>query len=241
MQKAHLLLIVPLLVFSSCIIGAESNRITGSGLLETRTVDVSNFTGVSMSIPGDLTLIQGSEESLRISAQADLYPFINIFVRDGRLRIETNDDVSLDPTQPITITIGVQNLDLLQFAGTGTVRMDTLNTIDFNLDLTGSGEMQFAAFSAETLDLSLTGSGNLDFSGTVIAQNIAITGSGDLEARNLESQDADVSISGSGSAVINVTEALTANISGSGNIRYRGTPTVEAAVTGSGSVEPLGE
>lgn len=239
MQTSRLLFILPFFVFSGCIIGAESNQITGSGPLETRTIDVSDFTGVEMNIAGDLVLMQGNEESLSISAQSNLYPFINIFVRDGRLRIETNDDISLDPTQPIAITVGVQNLDLLRFAGSGTVSMDSLNTVDFKLDLTGSGDMQFDALTAETLNLSLTGSGNLNFSGTVIEQEVSMTSSGNLEARDLESQKADIAISGSGSATVNVTDELVASISGSGKIRYRGTPTVDASITGSGSVEPL--
>ncbi len=228
-------------LFSGCIIGADSNKITGEGPLETRIIEVTDFSGIEMSIPGDLVITQGNVEGMSISAQSNLYPFINIFVRGERLRIETNDDVSLDPTEPIAVLVDVRTLELLRFAGSGNVDMDSLTTTAFTIDLTGSADMQFDQLTTETFELSLAGSGTLNFAGTAIDQVVSIAGSGDMDGRNFESQTADVSISGSGSAIVNVSDALNASIAGSGSIRYWGNPTVESSVTGSGSIAPLGE
>ncbi|MFK7847576.1 MAG: head GIN domain-containing protein [Rhodothermales bacterium] len=238
-------LILTSLVLNGCIITADPDnidKIQGSGLLETRTIDVSDFSKISTVLPGSLVISQGIEESLELSAQANLFPYIEIFVDDdGLLHIETEEDVNLEPTRPISILLTVKSINELNFAGDGLVQIDTLATTQLEVTLAGSGDIEINQLTAVLLDISLAGSGDMLLAGTVDEQNIMLAGSGDIEARELISSKAEIEIAGSGSANVNVSEELTALIVGSGSVRYLGNPTVETTIVGSGTVGPLGE
>lgn len=228
---------------SGCIINADDldiDRIQGSGLLETESIAVEDFSRVSMAIPGELYITQGDEESLTLSAQANLIPFINVFVEDNRLHIETDEDIQIQPTRTIVIELSVIQLRDLVFAGDGLVKVDTLASTNFSTTLAGSGDIEVDQLSAVLLNTTLAGSGDMFFAGTIEEQRINLAGSGDIEARELESQITDIEIAGSGSATVNVTDELKASIVGSGSVRYLGNPTVETTIVGSGTVSPLG-
>ncbi len=231
------------ILFSGCIINVNPDNtetIRGSGSLVPQTVDINDFSKVSMAIPGELTISQGSEESLTITAQANLLPHIDIYVDEGRLRIETDDDVNIDPTRTIQIQLSVVNLNELIFAGSGLVMVDSLVTTSMAVTLAGSGDIEFSDLTSVELQTTLAGSGDMLFIGTVDEQNIVLAGSGDIEARDLESKTADIEIAGSGSATLNVSDDLRVSIVGSGSVRYLGNPTVETTIVGSGTVSPLG-
>lgn len=244
LNALHMLL--PLLVagmfFSGCIINIDpddNDTIRGSGLLEDETINVSDFSAVSMAIPGELYITQGAEESLVIAAQGNLLPYIDIFVEEGRLYIETRDNINIQPTRPIDIQLSVKSLDDLVFAGTGFVHVDSLATTRFNLTLAGSGDVTVKQLTAVFLETTLAGSGDIQLIGTIDAHEINLAGSGDIEARELESDEVDIEIAGSGTAYLNVSESLRATIVGSGSVLYLGNPVVETTVVGSGTVGPL--
>lgn len=234
------LFFIAAMLLNGCIVGVNSDSIKGTGELQSSNIDVSDFANVLMAIPGELTITQGDEESLRLSAQTNLLPYIKINVVNNRLRIETDDNISLDPTRTITIQLVVKSLDELDFAGSGLVEINTLSTTNLSVDFAGSGDVEINELSAMNLDVDFAGSGDLFLSGVVDEQNIDIAGSGDIEARDLMSQKADIEISGSGSAVLNVKDELKATINGSGSVRYIGNPVVDTEISGSGNVSALG-
>ncbi len=228
--------------FSGCIINIDPDNdesIRGSGLLETESVNVSGFTEVVMAIPAELYISQGLEESFVISAQANLLPYIDIFVEEGRLHIETPDDINIQPTRTIDIQLSVQAMDELVFAGTGLVSVDSLATTNLNVTLAGSGDMDINNLTCVLLQTTLAGSGDIHYSGIAEVHEINLAGSGDIEARDLASEELDIEIAGSGDANVNVSESLRATIVGSGSVRYLGNPTVETTIVGSGTVGPL--
>ena len=230
------------LLASGCIITAEPDNfddIRGSGILEIETIEVSDFSGVSMAIPGELFITQGEEESLSIAAQANLFPYIDIFVEDGLLRIETPEDINIQPTRTIEIQLSVKSIDEIIFAGTGLVSADSLVTTNLAVTLAGNGDILINQLTTVQLETSLAGSGDLTYSGIVEDQDIVLAGSGDIEARELESKTVSIEIAGSGSATLNVSDELTALIVGSGSVRYLGSPTVETTIVGSGTVGAL--
>jgi len=229
-------------ILSSCIITSDPDgpeNIQGSGLLETQTIEVIDFSRVSMSIPGELVIKQGLEESLVLSAQANLLPYIKVFVDEDQLRIETPERTNLEPTRTILVELTVKSMKELTFAGDGLVEIDTLATTSLSVTLTGSGDIEINQLSSVLLDATLAGSGDMLFSGVVDEQNIVLAGSGNIEARELESNKADIEIAGSGAATINVRDELRASIVGSGSVRYLGNPVVDVTIVGSGTVTPL--
>ena len=93
-----------------------------------------------------------------------------------------------------------------------------------------------AGLDADSFKVSLSGMGNITVSGTVRNQDVSVSGMGSYRAGDLSSRTAVVSVIGAGSAVVRVSERLTANVNGPGTIEYIGNPEVDASVSGTGSV-----
>ena len=86
-------LLLSLIVIFPLVLGAcDTLRvIEGSGDVVTETRAVSGFDRVILGGIGELTLIQGEEESLEIEAEDNILPQITTEVRDGTLTISFDD------------------------------------------------------------------------------------------------------------------------------------------------------
>ena len=239
-RSIPLLLLCSSLLSSGCLIDFDSSddRINGSGPLSIEEFDVQDFSRISISIPGNVVITQGDTESLSMEAQSNLFPYLEVGILGDRLRIETADDVQLSPSRDITIEISLINLNEINFAGEGVIRIDTLETSSFSINFAGSGDVEINQLTTALFELILAGSGDIFVAGTTDEQDLTIAGEGTIESRSLESRDTRVNITGSGSAFLNVTETLQVNITGEGTVRYLGTPAVESSILGEGSVEP---
>jgi len=234
--------------------------IKGSGNVRTETHEVQNFTSVSFASIGELTIVQGEEEGLRIEAEDNLLPYFETEVHNGELVIRQSIHTLLRPTQPVRFFLQVKSLEELTVTGSGSATSEQLRAEEFTLRLTGSGDVTLGRIEAETcrtrlsgsgdihiatlnateLETHLTGSGNMSIAGTVGAQQLKLSGSSNYLANDLQSNRAILHLTGSGSAHIQVAEQLDARLTGSGSIIYSGTPAVHSVVTGSGHVSTRG-
>ncbi len=262
MNLKNLLATIPLLgvlALAGCSFDLGWNTVTGDGHIVSQTRAVSQFNEVSVSGSGELTVSQGSEESLVIETDENLLPLIKSEVSDGHLRIGPKD-VNLRPTKGLRYQLKLKNLNALGISGSANAALGPIKTEDLALHISGSGKIQFpqlaakqlsahisgsgriqaAQLEANQLSVHISGSGGTDMAGQVERQEVHISGSGSHRASELKCSQADTQISGSGHATLLVKDALTASISGSGEIEYYGSPQVNSHVSGSGHVHSLG-
>jgi hypothetical protein len=254
-------LILAILVLSACSIG-DGRTVRGSGKVVEETRAVSGVTGVDLATLGNLTIEVGDTESLRIEAEDNLMAYLETEVRNGRLSIETQDNVNLRNTRPINYYLTVTGLDTIEISSSGDIQAPDLEAERFSINISSSGDLEMGDLEADsltvrisssgdvtmglldanTLEVDISSSGNLDIrGGQVKTQDITISSSGNYTAQDLASDEAVVRLSSSGSATIWVQDYLRANLSSSGDLRYRGNPTVDATTTSSGDVTQIGE
>jgi hypothetical protein len=240
---------------------SSANTVKGSGKIVTQTVDVSNFSSVSLENSGDVYIEQGDTESLTIEADDNILPLLETKVRGSELVLTTRPNQGIDPSRKIIYRIAVKDLTGLSLQGSGTffvspiksdamqisingsgdVRVDDLATGKLSMNLNGSGNINIDKLSATSADASINGSGDIKLAGQAPTQKISFHGSGNYLAGDLQSASADINIPGSADVTVWVTDKLTANINGSGTIRYYGKPTVDQSGNGSGKLISLGE
>lgn len=232
------------LLLASCSVLNEfieaGQPIRGSGEMREETRNVRGFTGVEMATVGTIYLVQGDREELRVEAEENLLPHLHTRVESRVLRIDTPDNVTLRPTQPIRLYLTVRELDRALVSGSGSLEAENLRARRLAATISGSGNLNLTGLTADALTSAVSGSGGLIAAGRVTTTDLNISGSGSVEARELESARASVNISGSGSATLRVRERLDATISGSGSVRYYGNPRVSQNATGSGRVVRAG-
>ena len=189
--------------------------ITGSGQTLTQQREVSGFTGVALSVPGRLEIVQGAAEGVTLTADDNVVPEIETVV-DVRLRKGTN----VRTRTRISITVKARAIQSIAVAGSGDVIAPSLDSPELKVHVAGSGDVQLGG-RAGTLE-------------------VRIAGSGDVDAGRFDTQHARVSVAGSGDATVWARKSLEVRVSGSGDVRYFGDPDVRQKIAGSGSVRRKG-
>ena len=177
---------------------------------------MSGFDQVELNGIGNLSIQQGSTESLTVEAEEDVLPKIRTEVNNNRLILGPKPGTSINTTEPINYKLTVEDLNALK--------------------ISGSGDVEVEGISTDELAVTIGGTGDVQISGTADSQEIDVSGSGDYRAQNLESKQVKIEVEGSGSAIVNASNELDAEVSGSGSVEYVGDPTISKDVSGAGEV-----
>jgi hypothetical protein len=218
--------------------------IPGSGKITAETLEVGEFTRVKINYPAEVVILQGETESVKIEADDNLIPQLSANIKGETLVIKNNVkewEERVAPSEHIKLTITVRDLQGLDFAAAGAVRLENLEVKDLEIDLNGAGEIQIIDLQAQTLTARLDGVGSITASGKAEFVSVDVNGLGSFYGEELDSAKADATIDGMGSANLQVQEHLMATINGMGSVGYLGSPEVARRMNGAGSVTPLGK
>jgi hypothetical protein len=245
-KKIFLIVMLTLVLVLGACNGAPgfNRRVEGSGTIVTENRDVSGFDRVSLSGFGKVNITQGSTESLSVSTDDNIMPYIKTEVRGDTLVLEfTNEGQrrSFNPSDGINYDLAVKDLTRIDISGAGSVYVKALEVEKLQLDLSGAGNLEIDSLSADELVTRISGAGSVVISGQVKGQEISHSGVGNYHAADLQSETAIIDISGAGSSTLWVLETLDVEISGLGNIIYYGTPRVIQNVSGLGKLIGQGD
>ena len=215
-------------------------KVSGSGIIKTETRNVSSFTGISLSLPAKVEIVQGNTEGISIETDDNILPLIETVVEDGKLRLRFKDRNMSVSTKTLNMKVNVKTLDSLSVAGSGDLRAAKLKVANLKTSIAGSGDVRIASLDADTLIVSIAGSGDFSAGGKANAVEGKIAGSGDLKIETLAANSVKLSIAGSGDAKVWAKDTLKISVAGSGDVAYYGDAKVTQSVAGSGSVKRLG-
>lgn len=218
--------------------------IAGSGVVRSESREAENFDAVRIEYPAEVTVRQGSSESVQIEAEDNLLSQLTAEVRNGTLVLENSEQnwrERVNPSEPVLVTITVTDLNRVQFPTAGKMLIEGLETDSLSVSVSGAGDVTLVDMTAETLEISLSGAGSIDAEGQSDRLQLQISGLGSFNGGDLQSQEAAIQISGAGSATVWVENTLDASISGAGSINYYGDPNVNEQISGVGSVSKAGD
>ena len=213
--------------------------VKGNGVTRTESRNVSGFTGISLSVPGNLEVHLGPTESVTVEADENILPLVETTVSRGTLHIPTPRGQDIDP-QVLRIVVQARQLDTLALAGSGSISGTGLKAASLKVDVGGSGSVSLQRVDFEDVSVSLGGSGSVNLGGKAKALKVSVAGSGNVSAAGLQADEARVSIAGSGIASVSARDALRVSIAGSGSVRYQGDPKLVRSIAGSGDVQRIG-
>lgn len=204
----------------------------------TESRSVAGFDEVVFAVAGDLTIEQGTSETLTLEAEPAVLPKITTDVQGRRLVIGAGPG-RIETQQPIRIRLGVRSLRALESRAVGAVTIGPLKSEDLALVLAGGGSIHLDRLDeARSLDVRITGAGDVGVrGGKVKAQRLDIRGMGSYVAPGLASERADVAIDGNGQVQLAASTSLAVRIGGIGRVRYQGEPAVTRSISGIGSIE----
>lgn len=248
MKKFKILLVAFFAIASS---GTVFAAVAGTDSLSTIEPHLSNFNQLKIAGPVDIQIIQGTTESVKITAPTEVIDRVLAEANSGVLTIRNKHDnwgqsekswyseksVWRKRGYRITAYVTVVNLKSLSLSGSGSAKFgEGVKAEHFSLRLRGSGTME-GKIDTKSLVTTISGSGHIKIAGTADNSRLKVSGSGVFEAPRLVTSTSNVHVSGSGDASINANDAITAGISGSGSVKYTGTAkNVMSTTSGSGSI-----
>lgn len=214
-------------------------KVDGNGKMVTDTRSTSSYDAIALVGSIDVQIVPGTEGKLKVEAESNLQKYILTEVKDGKLKISVEKDVSLNPSRnmSIKVTVPVETINSLSVTGSGDVsNTGVLKANELKIGVTGSGDINLA-IEAKELWGAITGSGDIQLTGKAQEFSCKVTGSGDFMAYNLSAESVEASVSGSGDIQVTASQSLKARVSGSGDISYRGNPEKQDFKTsGSGDI-----
>ncbi|MEO8102771.1 MAG: head GIN domain-containing protein [Betaproteobacteria bacterium] len=221
-------------------LGWGGKTVKGSGVAKTETRPVSGYTRISLSIPAQVEIVQGSSEGLTIEGDDNIVPLVETVVENGGLKIRFAEKNLSTSSKLLKVVVNAKYIDGLSVAGAGDLHAANLKSPVLKASIAGSGDVKIDRLDAESLIVSIAGSGNFAAGGKAKAVETKVAGSGDLKIGRLEANDVKVSVAGSGDATVWARESLKVSVAGSGDVKYYGDAKVSQSVAGSGSVKRLG-
>lgn len=204
----------------------------------TETRGVADFDEVVFAAAGEVSIEQGSAETLTLEAEPVVLRKITTSIRDRRLFIGLAPG-RIETQQPIRIKLVVRTLRAVESRTAGAITIGSLRSDALVLLLAGAGSIRLERLEgARILDVRITGAGEVAVEGgKVTAQQLAITGMGSYSASKLASERAEVAIDGNGKVRLATSTTLDVRIAGVGHVRYQGDPAVTRSIRGVGSIE----
>lgn len=208
---------------------------SGSGVSQQR--NVVSFNSITLDTEATVTVAEGENQSLEITAQENILPIITTEVSNGTLTVAETECFST--TVGVTLDATVPALQKIAVESSGHVNGSGLSNPVMNISVSASGGINLSDITVTTANVHVSSSGSVELTGTASTLNIGLSASGDVTADNCTAETCTVNVSGSGNVRVNVTGNLNATISSSGNIYYSGNPTIEKNITGSGKLIPI--
>jgi hypothetical protein len=238
MKKISVLVAIALMGLSACF--WHGHRIKGNGNVITQNKQFGNISGVELHSSFDVYLTQGSPAGVRIEAEENIIPHIEMQVYNDVLNIETENNIWLQPRRRVKIYVTSPVFNSIECSGSGNIRSQTKISSDNKLKVhaSGSGDINVDVDAPE-IEAGVSGSGGIDLSGETKKIAGDVSGSGNIKAMNLMAEESDLNVSGSGNVQVFSSVKLKVNISGSGDVRYKGDAQVTSNVSGSGSINKV--
>jgi hypothetical protein len=186
----------------------------GGGTVDSFPLELAQFDRVKMKGPVNLRITQGSEQTVTVDAESEIFNELTYDVSSNRLDIGFEGNVNCFETSfGVWVNITLPDLEQVEASGSSEI----ISNGDIDLD---------------RLEVDISGSGELRLTGTV--DEMIIDASGSIVVRNFDlvTTSTFIDISGSGDLEVNCTDLLDIKVSGSATIKYRGNPQIVQNISG---------
>ncbi|UCE29385.1 MAG: DUF2807 domain-containing protein [Candidatus Bathyarchaeota archaeon] len=212
-------------------------RVDGSGNLIAQENDLSDFTTVDVGNAFDIEITQSNSYSINITADDNLFDYIEVFKTGEKLTIRLMSGYSYRfVTTRAEITM--PGLYELQCSGAthGTV-VGFNSSHEFVLGLSGASSLNGDFTTSEDAQFTLSGASFVELEGAANDLGTSASGASHLDLEDFPVHNADVNLSGASHATVNLDGELDGNLSGASHLLYTGDPTtIDVSTSGFSTV-----
>jgi hypothetical protein len=192
-------------------------------LAATRNYSVTSFDRVRVDGPFKVSLTTGVAPFATAAGTPAALDGVSLDVEGRTLIIRRNTSSGSGypgkPNGPVEIKVGTHELSQAWVNGSGTLAIDRVKGLTFNLAMQGSGLAEIGDAAVDQLKVGISGAASAAISGSVPKLTALVRGASSLDAARLSVKDAVVGAEGP--AVVKLA------VSNSAKIEGRGTSTIE--------------
>jgi hypothetical protein len=137
---------------------------------------------------------------------------------------------------PVTIELGTHELGTAWLNGAGTLVIDKIKGLSFDLAIQGAGSARIESADVDQLKLGMSGAGSARIAGRAANMNAIVRGTSSLDAEGLSVKDAVIGAEGPTIVRATVTNAAKVDALGLAAVMLAGTPACTVNAKGSASV-----
>lgn len=195
----------------------KSGSVKGSGQTAAEARDLHGFTKIDASGVFQVEIVAQKDFSVEVEADDNLLQYINIQVRRGVLKLET--DRRLSTSNPIRVRISAPDIEGIESSGAANIVLTDLKNSSLEIDSSGASKIKVAGETAKLV--------------------VDVSGATRVDAEGLTAENANVEASGASTVEVFVNGNLKTNASGASTIRYGGSPKdVVKKSSGASTVSP---
>ena len=206
----------------------------------TRNFGVSGFDRVRVDGPFKVTLSTGIAPFARASGPQAALDRVAVDVQ-GRTLVVRPARSSWggypgEAQGPVEIVIGTHELGSAWVNGAGSLTIDKVRGLSFDLSVQGPGLIGIQQADVDQLRIAIAGTGSVSLAGKAGKMTAIVRGVSSLDATGLVAKDAKIGAEGPATIKATVTNEAVVDGSGVATITLAGSPSCTAKLTGSASV-----
>jgi hypothetical protein len=141
-----------------------------------------------------------------------------------------------EPGGPVEISVGTHELSAAWLNGAGSLSINRIKGLTFDLSLQGSGDAAIERADVDQFRVTISGSANAAVSGRAGKLTATLRGISSLDASGLNAKDAAIGAEGPSTVKAVVSNSVKVDASGTATITLAGGPACTNKVSGSASV-----
>ena len=213
MNYVKTMMLAAIIILSGC--DEEDLCLKGSGTVNEYPLSITNFDEISIFGPVTLRFSQGSETTVSVDAEPEIFSELSYEVKNGLLEIGLKQNVScFDTDHGVWVNVTVPDLQTIYQSGASEILSD--------------GDINF-----DRLNLYVSGTAEVMLSGQVETHKIVSSGVLNANNFNFLTRNTSVDISGSADLELSCSENLDIKVEGSAAIYYKGRPEITNDSSGS--------
>ena len=211
----------------------------------TRNFGITGFEKVRIEGPYKVVLSTGVAPFARATGSAAALDKVSVEVRGNTLVVHNSlsswGGFPSANSGPVEIALGTHDLRSVWLNGSGTIAIDRVKGLSFDLSVQGSGSGSIGRVAVDQLSLNLGGTTSATLSGQAAKMTAVVRGNSSLDASALKVTDAVLGAEGAASVKAHIRKAIKIDGSGPATVTLSGKPACTLRVSGSVSVAGCGK
>ena len=218
----------------AALVAAASPAVAAS-----RSFTVTSFDRIRVDGPYSVRLSTGVTPYARASGSPQALDSLSIKVEGRTLTVRRDSAWGGYPGQaqePVELVIGTHELSRADLNGAGSLLIDKVKGLTFELSAQGAGRAEIGDVQADRLVVAVAGTMTSRVAGKALKLTAIVRGASSLDASDLRTRDALLSAEGPAQLAANVTDTAKIDASGVAQVQVTGNPACTVKIIGSASV-----